>query len=136
VSDSPACVLDASALLAYLRDEPGGRRVEEALLGGAALSAVNLAEVLGKLADAGEDPAAALRRLEEGGLVPGAVEVVPFDAVDALETAALRLPTRGAGLSLGDRACLALARRLGLPALTTDGAWRTLRAGVRVEVVR
>ncbi len=129
-------VLDASALLALLKGEPGAERVAEALERGAYLSAVNLAEVLSKLADWGEDPAEAQARMERVGLLGAAVEVLPFTGEDALEVARLRALTRAYGLSFGDRACLALARRLGLPALTAERAWAELDLGIPVEVLR
>ena len=129
-------VLDASALLALLKGEPGAERVAEALERGAYLSAVNLAEVLSKLADWGEDPAEAQARMAQVGLLGAAVEVLPFTGEDALEVARLRALTRAHGLSFGDRACLALARRLGLPALTVERAWAELDLGIPVEVLR
>ena len=129
-------VLDASALLALLKGEPGAERVAEALEQGAYLSAVNLAEVLSKLADWGEDPAEAQARMAQVGLLGAAVEVLPFTGEDALEVARLRAMTRAYGLSFGDRACLALARRLGLPALTAERAWAELDLGIPVEVLR
>jgi len=129
-------VLDASALLALLKGEPGAERVAEALEQGAYLSAVNLAEVLSKLADWGEDPAEAQARMAQVGLLGAAVEVLPFTGEDALEVARLRALTRAYGLSFGDRACLALARRLGLPALTAERAWAELDLGIPVEVLR
>jgi ribonuclease VapC len=129
-------VLDASALLALLKGEPGAERVAEALEQGAYLSVVNLAEVLSKLADWGEDPAEAQARMAQVGLLGAAVEVLPFTGEDALEVARLRALTRAYGLSFGDRACLALARRLGLPALTAERAWAELDLGIPVEVLR
>jgi PIN domain nuclease of toxin-antitoxin system len=129
-------VLDASALLALLKGEPGAERVAEALERGAYLSAVNLAEILSKLADWGEDPAEAQARMAQVGLLGAAVEVLPFTGEDALEVARLRALTRAYGLSFGDRACLALARRLGLPALTAERAWAELDLGIPVEVLR
>ena len=129
-------VLDASALLALLKGEPGAERVAEALEQGAYLSAVNLTEVLSKLADWGEDPAEAQARMAQVGLLGAAVEVLPFTGEDALEVARLRALTRAYGLSFGDRACLALARRLGLPALTAERAWAELDLGILVEVLR
>jgi PIN domain nuclease of toxin-antitoxin system len=129
-------VLDASALLALLKGEPGAERVAEALERGAYLSAVNLAEVLSKLADWGGDPAEAQARMAQVGLLGAAVEVLPFTGEDALEVARLRALTRAYGLSFGDRACLALARRLGLPALTAERAWAELDLGIPVEVLR
>ena len=129
-------VLDASALLALLKGEPGAERVAEALERGAYLSAVNLAEVLSRLADWGEDPAEAQARMAQVGLLGAAVEVLPFTGEDALEVARLRALTRAYGLSFGDRACLALARRLGLPALTAERAWAELGLGIPVEIIR
>jgi ribonuclease VapC len=70
------------------------------------------------------------------GLLGAAVEVLPFTREDALEVARLRALTRAYGLSFGDRACLALARRLGLPALTAERAWAELDLGIPVEVLR
>ena len=129
-------VLDASALLAYLRGEPGGTRVRDQLLEGAVMSAVNLAEVASKLADWGQDPAQWLDRLRSRGLFGQALQVLPFTQEDALLVARLRPLTRPLGLSLGDRACLALASRLHLPALTADATWAGLSVGVAVEVIR
>ena len=129
-------VLDASALLAVLLEEEGSEEVQQAILAGATMSAVNLAEVLGKFADRGEDPVAVARFLAEGGVLPKGIRVVPFDGDSARETARIRRATTGSGLSLGDRACLALARSLAAPALTTDRAWARLRVGVKVRVLR
>ncbi|WP_135257201.1 type II toxin-antitoxin system VapC family toxin [Thermus caldilimi] len=125
-------LLDASALLAFLLKEPGGERVKEALLQGAVMGAVNLAEVGSKLAERGLDPGEVFARLRARGILGQTLEVFPFTEEDALEAARLR----PLGLSLGDRACLALARCLGLPALTADASWEGLAVGVRVEVVR
>jgi len=124
-------VLDASALLAYLLDEPGAERVQEALATDALVGTVNLAEVLSKLADAGEDPEEAMNAI---GALP--LELVPFDEDQALESALLRPSTSPAGLSLGDRACLALGRRLGRPVLTADRTWPELVPGLEVSVIR
>ncbi len=124
-------LLDASALLAYVLDEPGAEVVEEALADGGAIGTVNLAEVLTKLADVGEDPRSAMDRL---GFLP--LEVVPFDENLAVEVARLRPHTSAAGLSLGDRACLALGRRLGLRVLTSDGAWLGLVADLDIQLIR
>lgn len=124
-------VLDASALLAYLLDEAGAEAVEEALAQPALIGAVNLAEALAKLADAGQDPDDAV-----SGIAALALEVVPFDEELAVETARLRPLTARAGLSLGDRACLALGRVRRLPVLTAEGAWRGLIPEIDVRVVR
>jgi ribonuclease VapC len=131
-----ALVLDASALLAHLRDEPGADVVAEAVASGAAISAVNLAEVFSRAADRGADPPTLAAELTRVGLLDGAITVEPFTAADAIETARLRPLTRVAGLSLGDRACLALARRLGAPALTADAAWQGVAHGVELRPIR
>ncbi len=133
---TPACVLDPSALLCYLQDERGSERVTEALAEGAAISAINWAEVLSKLSDRGENPDTVSRRLSEQGLLGKALAVQPLDETTAREIARLRSVTRAAGLSLADRACLALGRQLGLPVLTSDRAWRNFKLGVSVQVVR
>jgi PIN domain nuclease of toxin-antitoxin system len=127
-----AAVLDASALLALLRQEPGAEKVRE-VLSDAAMSAVNLAEVAGYLARNG----ATLAEIAEA-LSPLPIERIPFGEEDAYDTAMLMTATRSAGLSLGDRACLALAKRLGLPALTADRNWSSVASavGVRVTVIR
>lgn len=129
--EEPRKLLDASALLAYLQREPGFEAVREALREGAAISAVNLAEVAGKLKARGKDPERIVRRLLAMGL-----EVLPFTLEEALEAGALDPLTRPLGLSLGDRACLAAGRVRGLPVLTTDRTWAGLDLGVPVEVVR
>lgn len=119
-------VLDASALLAYLGDELGADVVAEAIAAGASISAVNLAEALSTLATRGADPAAVVTRLTKRGLLDGAITVEPFTTEDATEAARPRPLTRSAGLSLADRACLALARRFASEALTADRAWLEL----------
>jgi ribonuclease VapC len=129
-------VLDASALLAYLLDEPGAAIVAEALIDGAAMSIVNLAEVLSKLADHGQAPDKVLERLTREGLVGAAIAVMSVDNHQAVEIARLRPRTRKLGLALGDRACLALAAQLGLPVLTTDRTWKGLELGLDIRVAR
>jgi PIN domain nuclease of toxin-antitoxin system len=125
-------VLDTSALLAWLWKEPGDAAVQRALTaGGCHLSAVNLAELLAKFSDAGMSVDNGLALVAELELTVDAC-----DGTDAAESARLRASTRGGGLSLGDRACLALARRLGLRVLTADRAWRDLEVGVEVEFIR
>ncbi len=129
-------VLDASALLAYLREEPGADVVADTIANGAIISAVNLAEALSRSADRGADPTKLATTLAEGGLLDGAITVEPFTAADAIDTARLRPLTRDAGLSLGDRACLALARRLRNPAVTADTAWQGIAHGVELHQIR
>ncbi len=124
-------VLDASAVLALLNSEPGADRVFRAAAEGAKISTVNLSEVVAKLDEAGM-PAAAIRDAIE------AIEfdLVAFDATQAYRAGLLRRRTRDAGLSLGDRACLALAGGSGLPALTADRRWQGLELGVAITVLR
>ncbi|WP_339097412.1 type II toxin-antitoxin system VapC family toxin [Deinococcus sp. VB343] len=122
-------VLDASAVLAWMKGETGAERVEAAL--GGYISTVNLAEVTTKSAELGYDPADI--RLD---LVCMGLRVVPFSAEHSDLAAKLRPLTRVAGLSLGDRACLALALSLGLPVLTADKAWASLEVGVTVDLLR
>lgn len=128
-------VLDASAFLAYLRDEPGADVVADAIADGAVMSTVNVAEVLSRAADRGADPQRLTRQLTERGLLDGAIAVAPLTTADAVEIARLRPRTRDQGLSLGDRACLALATRLGVPAVTADSAWSRVDAP-RVRLIR
>ncbi|MFH1140635.1 MAG: type II toxin-antitoxin system VapC family toxin [Chloroflexota bacterium] len=123
-------VLDASALLAALRGEPGGHDVE-VRLEQAAMSSVNLAEVLQRSLARGVRVDGLRKDLEALGLT-----ISPFTAEDAEASAKLWPATHGLGLSLGDRACLALALRLSLPAVTADQVWGELRIGVDIQVIR
>jgi ribonuclease VapC len=123
-------VLDASAVLALLQDEPGASEVERHL-GRAVMSTVNWAEVAGVLDARGLPPAPLRSAVEALGIEVGAFDV---DAAD--ETGALWRTTRETGLSLADRACLAVARRLELPAVTADRAWLELDVGVDVRCIR
>jgi len=129
-------ILDASALLAFLQKERGADRVSDAIIRGTAMSTVNLAEALTRGADRGEDPQTRLDGLLRIGLLGDAIRVEPFTLDDATETAGLRPLTRHAGLSLADRACLALALRLHLPVLTADAAWSRVDVGVDVRQIR
>lgn len=129
--EGPRKLLDASALLAYLQREPGFEAVREALREGAAIGAVNLAEVAGKLKARGKDPERIVRRLVAMGL-----EVLPFTLEEALEAGALDPLTRPLGLSLGDRACLAAGKVRGLAVLTADRTWAGVDLGIPVKVVR
>lgn len=129
-------VLDASALLAYLQGEPGSDVVQAALTAGAVMNIVNYAEVLSRLGDAGEEPAAAHQHLQEQGLIGGLLEIVPLTEDDAVAIARLRAATRVQGLSLGDRACLATGLRLGRAVLTADRSWAAIDAGILVRLIR
>ena len=123
-------VLDASALMTVLREEPGAAAVE-AVLDHAAISAVNLSEVQAKLVERGT-----AAELAWSSLVDLDLEVIDFDAAQARVAGNLRSLTYAQGLSLGDRACLALAQALGLPAMTADRAWAGLEVGIEIRTVR
>ena len=125
-------VLDASALLAMMLEEPGGSRVAQ-IITEAAISAVNLSEVADYYARLGMP-----RDMLTAMLADLPFTIVPADADQALDAAMLRPLTQKAGLSLGDRYCLALARQLGCEALTTDRAWLKIAkdVGVRVSLIR
>jgi ribonuclease VapC len=124
-------VLDASAVLALLHDEPGAEHVAAAL-DGATLGAANFAEVLGKLVDADVDA----RRLREL-LSAAGVTIEPVTADDAELAGALRAIPAGRSLSLGDRCCLALTARSTPPTvLTADQAWSGIDLPVTVQLIR
>lgn len=126
--------LDASALLTFFFGETGAEEVEKRLPG-SVIHTVNYAEVLSKLAERGLSPEDAERQMAQVGLLH-VIRIDPGDPTDALSVARLRPLTRSNGLSLGDRYCLALAERLGVPAGTTDRVWGTLNVGIRIEVLR
>lgn len=123
-------VLDASALLAVMLGERGAEKVRE-LLPGAIVGAVNLAEVVAKLKERGVPDENIDRNIARFNL-----PVIPFDSAQAMATGKLRVRTRSLGLSLGDRACLALALARGLPAVTMDRGWAGLDVGAKVIVAR
>lgn len=123
-------VLDSSALLAVINAERGADAVAK-LLDGAVIGAVNYAEVVTKLVERGASIQETRREL---GLID--VPVVDFDASLAERTGALRLNTKKYGLSLGDRACLALAERDGAVAVTTDKSWAETGLKIKIEMVR
>ncbi|MGH7041757.1 MAG: type II toxin-antitoxin system VapC family toxin [Acetobacteraceae bacterium] len=124
-------VLDASAVLALLGEEPGAEAVLAALPQ-ATISAVNLSEVVATLAARGMPEAAIRAALDGLDLDPR-----PFDSPAAFAAGLLHAMTGAAGLGFGDRACLALAARLGGVALTTDCAWAEVALpGIRVNLLR
>lgn len=123
-------VLDASAVLALLLDEAGADAVAQAVPD-AAFSAVNLAEVLSKLGDRGVDTSGLVDLLAAAGM-----QIEPMVERDAVEVAHLRRLDTDQILSLGDRCCLALARRLSSAVLTADRAWSAVATGVEVRQVR
>ncbi|HWF62573.1 MAG TPA: type II toxin-antitoxin system VapC family toxin [Nitrospira sp.] len=157
-------VFDATAVLAVLNDEPGAEKVAP-LLPRAVMSSVNLAEVVSKLADAGipdetnEAPRSKLRGITElnsedfsegeanlvasygecqvqTGIGQLGITVISFDEPLAFSTGFLRATTSDYGLSLGDRACLALGKHLHRPVLTADRMWSTLKLDVTIQLIR
>jgi PIN domain nuclease of toxin-antitoxin system len=125
-----SAVLDASVLLAHISGERGSEAVPQ-LANDALLSTVNLAEVFTKLLERDLTADAAASLIYRYGFDP-----VPFDRGLARQTGVLRPITKALGLSLGDRACLALAQREELPVLTTDKNWAKLNIGVEIKVLR
>jgi ribonuclease VapC len=121
-------VLDASTLLAVFHREAGFEAAEP-LLPYSLTSSVNLCEVLSKAVER-DVPVDVVERW----LRVSSVTVVPFDRQLAVEAAQLRATTRRLGLSLGDRACIALARQRGLPILTADRVWRELEHDLGIEI--
>jgi len=124
-------VLDASAILAVIGGEPGADKLTPDLLARAVASAVNLAEVQTKLVSRGwtseqawEDATSPVR------------EVMSFDKEHARIAGDLVLQTQHLGLSLGERACLALGTALKVPVYTAERAWKKLKVGVRIHVIR
>ena len=123
-------VLDASALLTLLNNEPGAEQVA-AVLTETVISSVNLSEVVARLADAGRAETEIREFL--GALE---LEVASFDAEMAYHAGMLRPLSRHLGLSLGDRSCLALGQVLGLPVITADRAWGELDIGIEIQILR
>jgi ribonuclease VapC len=123
-------VLDASALIAFLRNERGAEKVG-AILTQSILSAVNLTETLTKMVEYGKPLADVARQIDRLQ-----IPVIPYDVEQATIAASLWQATRTAGLSLGDRACLSLALTKSLPALTTDREWHKCGLGVKIVAIR
>jgi PIN domain nuclease of toxin-antitoxin system len=117
-------------VLAVLRGEAGGNRVV-AVLADSIVSAVNLAEVQTKLVIGGMGEAFAWSQIVMLGL-----QSVPFDDALACVAGSLVRATRPLGLSLGDRACLALAMERNATVYTADRAWKNLNLGIKIEVIR
>ena len=124
-------VLDASALLAVLNREPGADKLTPQLLSSATSSTVNLAEVQSKLVARGLNPDDAW----EATLSP-IREAMAFTAEHAKTAGGLISRTRALGLSMGDRACLALGLALRAPIYTADKSWKNLKVGVRIYIIR
>ena len=123
-------VFDSSALLAMTFDEPGAN-IATRWLDDGLISAVNVAEVLGRYLDQGASDDQARRWFEDFGL-----DVRPFDRGLAFAAGLLRRQTRDHGLSLGDRACLSLAMRERTAVVTADKAWETLDLDVEIQLIR
>ena len=125
-------VLDASAVLAYLQDESGSEKVDAVLSEGRSImSAVNYAEVVGKLFEAGLNESSVQVVMENLEL-----HIEPLDEKQAWTTGMLRISTREFGLSLGDRACLALAHIRKLPIITADRQWDKLKTDIKIIQLR
>lgn len=124
-------MLDASAVLAFLNEEPGADKLTDALLSEASVSTVNLTEAASKLIQAGDEPDAVWRDLDF--FFPSAEW---FSVEQAQIAAKLVQQTRALGLSLGDRACLALGIALKAPVWTTDRSWKKLSVGVPIHLMR
>jgi len=127
----PQVVLDASALLVYLQQEKGYKEVENALVNGAAISTVNLAEVYRKIVSEEWDLEEVRALLKALGLI-----ILPFDEDEAKISAELYPISKSLGLSLGDRACLSLGLKRGLPVLTTDKTWSKINLEIDIRVLR
>ncbi len=123
-------VIDASAVLADLRGEPGAAQAREALEA-AFISTVNYSEVIAKLIEFGLPPLAAEEVAEQIGYV-----VVVADQAHGGRAGQLHAKTRGKGVSLGDRFCLSLAQAMALPVVTADRRWKDLDLGVEVILIR
>jgi PIN domain nuclease of toxin-antitoxin system len=123
-------VLDSSALLAFIQGEPGSE-VVAATVGDALMSSVNHAEVVTKLVER-----TGSLDVARAALGIANVDVVDFDRSQAEQAGLLAKQTRSRGLSLGDRACLALAAREAAPVLTADRIWATLKLDVEIRLIR
>lgn len=123
-------VLDASALIALFGNEPGAD-VVKASLASAAISIVNLTEVLSKFVERGNAPERTLADVHALGIT-----IHSLDEQQSLIAATLRRITVAKGLSLGDRCCLALAAVNNCDVLTADRVWKTLPHGVNVTLIR
>ncbi len=129
-TDRTLAILDAAALLAFRFDEPGADRAAD-VLSRAAISTINWAEVVQRVIARGGNATPARDDLLDAGL-----EFVPVSIGDAELAAVWQAPTRPLGLSLADRACIALAHRTRLPALTADRSWIDVDLGVDIELIR
>ncbi len=129
-------VFDASALVAYLSDEAGAAEIEEHLNTTTCMSAANWAEVVSKTSDLGKNPDQLDILLKTRHSATGKIRIFPLILEDARLIGKLRPVTKKLGLSLGDRACLALALRLDMPVLTADRSWAQLNLPVKIKLIR
>ena len=123
-------IMDASAVLAVVNNEPGADYVWDRMPG-SSISSVNYAEVITKLIEYGSTALAAREAVDDYLL-----EVISVDAELGARMGTLHEVTQRKNISLGDRACLALAERLKLPILTADRAWAKLDLGLTIELIR
>ena len=129
--NKPVLVLDASALLALINQEAGAAEVQRLLAaGGLVMCTVNFCEVVGKIVDAGKSVNEFVTLFD--GL---AIDLIDFDRDIAVAAGEMKKQTAKLGLSVGDRACLALAARLDAPAITADSAWKKLK-DVKIHAIR
>ena len=123
-------VLDASALIAFLREEKGANKVA-AILTRSCISSVNLAETYSKMVEYGRPLEGVIYQVQRLRIM-----IVPFDEEQARIVASLWKQTRPAGLGIGDRACIALALVKSVPALTTEGEWEKCQTGIKIIKIR
>jgi PIN domain nuclease of toxin-antitoxin system len=126
----PDVVVDASAIIAVIKGEAGAQRAAESAQG-ARMSALNYCEIVGWLAERGSTAIDV-----ESVIAPFNLTVEDFSRARALAAGLLTAKTKGRNISLADRACIALAVELGLPAMTGDRIWRDLGLDVDIELIR
>jgi ribonuclease VapC len=122
--------------MALTQDEDGATVVAGAIERGAVISVANWAEALSRLAECGKDPQRAASELRKAEGEQRVLTIEPIAEADCITIAQLRPITKAQGLSLADRACLALAARLGVPALTADHAWEQANVDVEIKLIR
>lgn len=127
---SSTTVLDASAVLAFLQNEPGAITVKAAI-DGAVISTVNWSEVIKKLLACDVDVGNLAERMRSLGL-----GILPFELIDSELAGAIYMVTKELGLSLADRACLAVATKLDAPVYTTDRKWLETSLDLDIELIR
>ena len=123
-------IIDASAIIAFIFNEPGGDRVMK-FIASASISSVNLSEVVTDVLKRGVDITETRKHLSQLPL-----EIIPFDAELAYDAASLEKYRKSHNLSLGDRACLSTGLKLGRKIITADTKWRTLPLPIDIEVIR